>query len=576
MDLQLNEGDRIGLIGRNGAGKTTLLKILMGQLRPDVGDVVLRTDKICYLSQSLELVKEKTVADAIKTPGSKSQLLRGRLRELERMMASNDRSLDWNSLAEEYARVERELGSLKDEEIESRAKDALDQVGLTQARLEGKVSELSGGEVTKVMLARILMEAGASDLIFLDEPTSHLDIETVEWLEDYLTKLKAAMVIVSHDRYFLDRVVMQVAELEDGRLRRYQGNYSIFIQKKALDVEREKIAFEKNRVERERNLRIAEEQHNRLWYAATHKVRLKMVDRMELRDAPKEEKEIRVAFDAVGKSGKNVILASDLRVERGGRKVIKGLDLDVQIGDKLGIFGPNGSGKTTLLKAILLDLPYHGNLWVAPGAQIGYYAQGQDFLNSTLTPEELLVKIMGKEERLKARGLLAKFLLFEEHVERPIGTLSNGERARVALAILMAEERNLLILDEPTNYLDIPSRHAVEAALSDYPGTILMVTHDRYFMDSICNRVGELKEGRLTLFKGNYSQMKGQRPRPVMLEQANTYKVISSFKDWTTGRKYSAGEKVNIAPSEMEAFKWALDTGKLKRIAGSEKKLVKR
>jgi len=303
---------------------------------------------------------------------------------------------------------------------------------------------------------------------------------------------------------------------------------------------------------------------------------LKMVDRMEKCDAPKEENEIKVTFDSANKSGKNVILARDLTVERGKREVLTNLNLDIQIGDKLGIFGPNGSGKTTLLRSILLDIPYRGSLWVAPGARIGYLAQGHDSLDSTQTPEELLLRTMGRDERLRARSLLARFLLFEEHVKRPIGTFSCGERARVALAILMAEQRNLLILDEPTNYLDIPSRHAIEAALVDYPGTLLMVTHDRYFLDSICNRVGELRRGKLTLFRGNYSQMKGYKPRLEMLEQAYAYKVISGFKDWTTGKKYSAGDKVNIAPSEMEAFKWALDTGKLKRISGSEKKLVRK
>lgn len=562
------------MVGRNGAGKTTLLKILTGQMKPDVGSITFQTHKISYLSQFLEMTKDASIDEAVSNAPARVDAIKARIADIECQMSSNDPHVDWNSLGEEYVRLQGEL----DEAISGdarRTRSVMAEIGFESENINRTMGELSGGEVTKVMLARVLAQAENSELLFLDEPTSHLDIDTVEWLESYLLNLKAAVVVVSHDRYFLDKVVTKVIELEDGKLRQYSGNYSMFIEKKAMEIERQRIAYEKNRVERERQEHIAEYQHQREWFSSTHKVRLKMIDRMDEVDKPKEYRDIRVKVTSSGKAGKNFIIAKDLAVERGNKVVLDTIDLDLQVGEKLGIFGPNGAGKTTLLKAVLRDIPFKGELWVAPGAKVGYYAQGQDMLDSTLSAEEHILRVVGRDKRQEARDLLARFLLSGDQVERGTGTLSGGERARVALALLIAEKRNLLILDEPTNYLDIPSQHAIENALVEYSGSILVVTHDRYFMDSVCNKVGELRNRKLTVFPGNYSQMRGSMPRASFIEQANAYKVISGFTDWTTGKKYRAGDKVVIAPSETENFRWALDTGKLKKTSETSKKIVK-
>jgi ATP-binding cassette subfamily F protein 3 len=301
-----------------------------------------------------------------------------------------------------------------------------------------------------------------------------------------------------------------------------------------------------------------------------------MVDRMEDIQAPTEQKRMSINVPTSAKSGKNFVTLKQLLVHRGNKKVLDGVDLDLTVGDKLGIFGPNGSGKTTLLKALVKEIPYKGEFWVAPGAKVGYFAQGHDNLDEKLTPEEQMLIALGEEEKGKARSLLSRFQLCAEHVVTPIGKLSGGERARVSLALLICEKRNLLLLDEPTNYLDILSREAVEEALREYKGAMILVTHDRYLLDAVCNKVGELRDGKLSVFNGTYSQLKGQIAHTTTFSDANVYRVVSGFTEWTTRRKYREGDRVTIAPAEIEIYRWALENGKLKRVPGREVKRVNR
>jgi ATP-binding cassette subfamily F protein 3 len=574
IKLQINRGDRMALIGINGSGKSTLLQILTGELKPDLGELIIKTDKVGYLPQMPAFNDAETVLEAVKGASISSSLSQ-RIGELENMMSSGvpDNGLTWDDIAEEYGRLRGQIDRFSGD-LNSRERDILSRMGIDQEMLSKNTSQLSGGETTKVMLAKVLLRAKDLDLIILDEPTSHLDISGVEWLEDFLLKLDCAQIVVSHDRYFLDNVMTKVIELERGKLRAYSGNYSSFTEKKTFDVERQWKESEKNRIERERQERVMEDLHRREWFGTTHKTRQKMIDRMDQVERPYKDQEIMIDIGVTGKSGKNMILAKDLQVRRGRKEVLGGLDLSLETGDKLGIFGPNGSGKTTLIKALLQELSYAGEMWIAPGARIGYYAQGHDMLNNTMTPEEQLLKIMGEEERLTVRRLLAKLLLTGEQVERPIGTLSGGERARVALAVLIADRRNLLIMDEPTNYLDIPAKHSVESALSEYPGTLLIVTHDRYLMDAVCNKVGLLKDGKLDVHFGNYSSLRGRPIQSTKVEEALFYRVVSPFTEWRSRKKYLPGERIAIAESEMERFQWALETGKIKRIPGKEMKRV--
>jgi len=574
VDVKIMKGDRIGLVGRNGVGKTTLIKVLMGTLAPEMGELKIGTDRIGYLPQIPAMDPSQGVSVIIGTPFGDMATVNRRMAELEEIMSTGQvgGELDWSEVAAEYSKLQSEKAGHEKQAQSPKLPPILQEVGLPLAIADRPFSELSGGEATKVMLARVLMQSHDADILFLDEPTSHLDIETTEWLEDYLLKMKGALVVVSHDRYFLDRSVTRVWELEDAVLDVYKGNFSSFVQKKAIEVEKKQKAYRKFAAEKNRQQRIADEQFRRNPYLTTHKTRLRMMERMGTVDAPREQEDMEVNFRVAVKSGKDVIMAKDLEVNRGNRTIVSNVDLYLEKGDKLGVFGPNGSGKSTLMKALLGEIPYEGELWIAPGAKVGYFAQGHDLLDRALTPEEQLITVLGKDERLLARKTLARFLISGDDAERPISTLSGGERARVALAQLLSEKRNLLILDEPTNYLDILSRSAVESALQDYPGTLIIVSHDRYLLDSVCNKVGDLRAGGFTTFNGTYSQMKGKQEEVRVLEEAHAYRVNSGFTDWTTRKKYRSGDRIVIAESERNLYDHLFKAGKLKKIPGKRER----
>ncbi|MGA1793401.1 MAG: ABC-F family ATP-binding cassette domain-containing protein [Thermoplasmatota archaeon] len=575
--LNINERDRIGLVGDNGSGKTTLVRMLLGELKPDTGDLRLRTEKLGYLPQFPKIDRSTYVRDVIGAPYGRISNLSRRMSELEEIMADPSREdVDWTTLGEEYSHIQEEFSHARGHYYSSFSEGALEEVGLQPEVLQKSLNQLSGGERTKVMLARVLVQIKDVDLLFLDEPTSHLDIDTIEWLEDYLLEQECAVVVVSHDRYFLDNVVNIVIEVRDGRTRKYDGNFTDYLMKTDIEYQRLSKEAERRKIEKERQFKVIQEQKRKWNYIPITKARLKTVDGRGEYDGPALRKELDFAVKEKGTGGKNLIMASNLMVLRDGKAVITEGELDVEIGDKLGIFGPNGSGKTTLILGIMGRLKTRGDLWVAPGARVGYFAQDHDGLDPELTAEEQLLSVLGKDNKGLARMVLAKFELKGHDVERKISTLSGGERARVALAHLVSSRRNLLILDEPTNYLDIRSRTAVEKALDLYKGAIVMVTHDRYLLDHLCNKTGFVKDGVLRTYTGNYSQAKGQRDLGSLIDQAEVYTVTSKFTDWKTRTKYKAGDRITIAFSELDRFEQAIELGYLKRVKGGELKRVKR
>lgn len=574
--MVVEPGERIGLVGNNGSGKTTLIRILMGELKPDSGDLRIRTDKIGYLPQFPDFNMEAKVKDVVGAPYGQIANIARRLAVLEETMSNpSDPDTDWNSLGEEYSRLQEEYHQAGGHYFSSRSGDALEKVGLSEDILEKKMSQLSGGERTKVLLARVVIQSSDVDMLFLDEPTSHLDVETIEWLEDYLMEFSGGVIIISHDRYFLDRIITRIVELKNGTTRSFTGSFTDYKISVDTQTKIKSREAEKNRIERDRQERVIEEQKRKWGYKTTFKTRQKLLDKTEVIEAGEKEADINIKMDTGREGGKNIIMAKDLVIKRGSKTVIKEGEIDLEMGDKMGIFGSNGSGKTSLIKAIMGEIPYSGDLWVAKRANPGYFAQGHDGLDPELTAEEQMLKAVGKDNKALARGVLAKFLITGKDAEREISSLSGGERARVALAHLIAQKRNLLILDEPTNYLDIRSKNAIEEALGSYKGTVLIVTHDRYLLDKLCNKIGFVHGGILKTYTGNYSQVKGQRDLASMVEQAEAYRVISKFTDWKTNMKYKMGDRVVIAFSEMENFKQAIEMGYLKRIRGNERKKVK-
>ena len=572
VSLQINEGDSIGLIGINGAGKSTFLKIILGEMKPDTGELIRNTERIGYLEQFAESSAEFTVRDVLGRPYGHIENIKRRLKEIEDLMIAGG-DIDWNALAEENAKLEAQLAA-SDMEDEENLRAALEKVGLSADMMDRTMDSLSGGERTKVMLSRIVVQADDCDLLVMDEPTSHLDITTVEWLEDYLLKTHCAVLVISHDRYFLDKIATRMLEISNGKSREYKGNYSDFILKKMLDLDRMEKEYRKYMSQKKKQEDIAAQLHKDQWFLTTHKTREKLIAKMEEKEKPEESKEITVRIQAAHKSGKNVLTAKDLVVDLGGRTILSHVNLDIHKGDKIGIYGSNGEGKSTMVKALLGQIDSTGELWVAPGAKIGYYAQNHDRLDMKLTAEEQLLQLIGKERRADARQMLARFLLVGEDVERPISTLSGGQRARVAMCMLLLDATNLLVLDEPTNYLEIPAKHDIEEALTEYDGTILTVTHDRYFLDTVCTKMIEVKDGKATMFTGTYSEMKGRPNVREVVMDADEYRVLAPFTNWVSGKKYAKGDRVLITPAEEKSFEWALEQGKLRKTGGRQRKKV--
>ena len=572
VSLQINEGDSIGLIGVNGAGKTTFISILLGLMKPDTGELIRQTRRIGYLEQFAES-GDVTVREVLGRPYGHIEAIKSRLDEIGDIMASGRDDLDWNALAQESSDLEAKLAKA-DRDDEANKIEALKKVGLSPDVMERMMSSLSGGERTKVMLSRIVIQADDCDLLVMDEPTSHLDITTVEWLEDYLIKSHCAVLVVSHDRYFLDKIATRMLEIDRGKSREYKGNYSDFITKKMLELDRMEKEYRKYATQKRKQEEIAAELHRDQWYMTTHKTREKMIEKMEVKEKPEKAQEITVRIQSAPKSGKNVLITKNLCVDLGGRRILSDVNLDIQKGEKVGVFGANGEGKSTLVKALLGEIPSTGDLWMAPGAKIGYYSQHHEALDPKLTAEEQLLLIVGKDRRADARKMLARFLLFGNDVERPMSTLSGGQRARVAMCCLLMDATNLLVLDEPTNYLDIPAKHAVEEALNEYDGTVITVTHDRYFLDTVCTKMIEVKDGHTTEFTGTYSEMKGRPNVREIVMDADEYRVIAPFTNWATGRKYGKGERVLITPVEEKSFEWAMNQGKLKKTGGRQRKKV--
>ena len=565
VSLQINKGDRIGIVGANGAGKSTFLKILMGMETPDTGEITRRTNKIGYMEQFAEASENMTVREVLRKPYGMTEEIVRRMREIEEIMIAGG-DIDWNALAEENAMLESQMAKF-DLELEDNINKILDQVGFPRGMMDRQMSSLSGGERSKVMIARLTVQTDDCDILIMDEPTSHLDISTVEWMERSILSAGCAVVVISHDRYFLDRISQRIMEIENGKSREYKGNYSAFVEKKNMEIERAMKEYERYTDQKKKQEAIANQMfHDQRRYMSDYKTRLMMISKIEEKERPDDKKEISMKIQAAHKSGKNVLIANNVSVDMGGRTILSGINLDIQKGDKIGIFGANGAGKTTLVNALLGKTPSDGELWLAPGAKVGYYSQHHEALDLDLTAEEQMLMVIGKDRKADARNMLARFLLTGDIVTNKMSTLSGGQRAKVALCLLLHEATNMLVLDEPTNYLDIDSKHVLEGALAEYDGVVLTITHDRYFLDNVCNKVAEVANGKVTVHNGNYTDLKGEPVIEKRQEKGETYRVLAPFTNWVDRKKYVKGDKVTVTSDEWKGFENAFNQGKLKKI----------
>lgn len=512
INLKVEEGEKIGLIGVNGAGKSTLLKIIYGDISQDEGEIIKSRGKtFAYLKQDSGLNLEHSIKEEMLSVFNELLNVERELRQLEKLMASQE-------VIEDYEKLEKVMKKYSSKtdyfvmqggyEIESKINTILNGIGFKNFDLNIKVSKLSGGQKTKLSLAKILLNE--PDLLMLDEPTNHLDLDALNWLEGYLKGYKGAILIVSHDRYFLDSTVSVIYEIERGKSKRYNGNYSKYVFLKQEEKKLHIKNYERQHEEIERLQTFVDKNIVRATSAKAAKSKRKAIERMEKIDKPQGElKKVNMNFEMKNKSYKEVLQIREGILSVGeveNKKILsKGLSFDLTRGDRVALIGPNGVGKTSLLKVLIGDLKLEcGSINWGKDIHIGYYDQEHEKLNPHNTVLEEIWGDFPIMKESKIRGALGRFLFSGEDVFKKIGDLSGGEKSRVALAKLMLIEANLLLLDEPTNHLDLQSKEVLEAALKDYEGTILFISHDRYFINKIGNKVIKLTKEGVRCIKGNY------------------------------------------------------------------------
>jgi ATP-binding cassette subfamily F protein 3 len=525
VTFQVNAGEKVALVGVNGAGKSTLLKIIAGEEQADSGEIVTsRGLRIAYLPQEATFSGEgdMTLHAEMLSVFGEVQAMQGELAALEEKMAQiqDHESAQWQTLMERYADLTHRFEMAGGYDYEIRIKQVLSGLNFEPSEWERPIRQFSGGQKTRAALARTLL--AGPDLLMLDEPTNHLDLKTLEWLEDFLREYSGTVVVISHDRFFLDRVVTRVLDLSFGRVEDYPGNYSKYLMLRGERIERAMQEYEAQ----QEHIAKTEEFIRR--YKAGQRYRQargrqKQLDRLQRLERPKEKDKLHLALQTDLRSGRLVLATEDLTVgyrdKQGAHVLFKAPDLEIQRTERVAIIGPNGSGKSTFLKTIMGEqTPLEGLVEPGTNVKIAYYAQAHEGLNfkNTILEEILWTQPMTEGA---ARNFLGRFLFSGDDVYKQVGDLSGGERSRVALAKLTLTKANFLILDEPTNHLDINAREALEDVLSEYNGTLLFVSHDRYFIDALATQVWEVGEGKLTVHLGNYTDYLGWVSRARQREE---------------------------------------------------------
>lgn len=513
VSLALVPGQRLGLIGRNGTGKTTLLKILAGQLEPDGGQVALGPGaQVGYLGQEGQLRPDVTLYQEMDALFEPVRALEAELRRLEGEMASERKDV-----MERYARLQAEYEHAEPHTIDARIRTVLAGMGFSQGDFDRPCREFSGGWQMRGALARMLLQAPT--LLLLDEPTNHLDLEAVEWLEQYLSRYSGIVLLVSHDRTFLDRTVNRVVELWDGELEDFPGNYSFYLEERERRRALQEAAYLAQQKKLAHDERFIERFRYKATLASRVKSREKLLEKMDLVDAPEDDpRPMRLSFKTFPDSGREALTAKSLSKSYGSIQVLKNLAVSIERGERVAIVGPNGSGKSTLLRLLAGHEPpdagtvKHGHR-LTPVFFAQHQAEALEGEHTVLQSLEEMAPPHTDQTRL--RTLLGCLLFHADEVHKKVAVLSGGERSRVALARCIVRASNLLFLDEPTNHLDLSAREALTEALQDYPGTIVLISHDRTFMDALATRVLEMRDGQAVSYPGNYSDYARRRKAPV-------------------------------------------------------------
>lgn len=519
--LTVQQGDRIGLVGVNGCGKSTLMRILAGLDAQDGGEISLvRGLRVGYLAQQNMVTSGETVWNELQKVYEQVFAMEKKLRELEDEMAhAHTDAQRFAQLSADYDRLTQRFEEADGYSWKSMVSGVLNGLGFKPAQYDQCVDSLSGGEQTRLCLARLLLQK--PDLLLLDEPTNHLDMETLQWLENYLAAYKGSVLVISHDRYFLDHVCTGIVEILMGSSEQYNGNYTRYIAQRQERFESRMRAYEiqQKEIERQQAIIARYRMFNREKSIRAAESREKALDRMEKLEKPVDERAIRFSFEARRRTGEDVLQLTEISKSFGEKHLFHDLTLRVRAGDRVALIGPNGVGKSTLIKIIVgEEQPDTGFIRYGSNVDIGYYDQHQSTLHADKTALDEIWDRFPQMEQSNVRGALGMFLFTGDDVFKPIHTLSGGEKGRVALTALMLRKDNLLLLDEPTNHLDMDSREVLEDALTDFGGTIITVSHDRYFINRIANRIIEMQPDGVTEYIGNYDDYIERKNRPVAVE----------------------------------------------------------
>ena len=530
LSFTVNSGERVGILGHNGCGKTTLFRILVKEIGFDEGEVMTAPGKRIGLISQIPVYPEGwTTEDVLKSAQKRLYELNSKL---ERLAVELSQSSD-DSLLREYDRTQADFQRLGGYDMDTRRDKVANGLDIPAPMRAQLFESLSGGEKTRVNLARLILED--TDILLLDEPTNHLDLRATQWLEDYLLKFKGTVLAISHDRYFLDTVVERSIEIVDGQAELYSGNYSFFVEERQRRFEEKLKKYERDQAKIEQLTRAAEQMHLWAFMGADklHKRAFSMekrIEKLKKSEKPTEERKLSVKFRQKEFWGDEVLVTDSLQKGFDGRTLFSDLSLLVEGGERIALIGDNGTGKSTLVKLIMgEEQPDSGYLYLGPTVRSAYLPQIVRFTN----PERSELDTMLYDCKCtpqQARDRLAAFGFRGESVMTPVGALSGGEKSRLKLCMLMGSDINLLILDEPTNHLDIASREWMEDALSDYEQTLLFVSHDRYFIDKFATRIWALQDGTITDFRGGYKEYCQWRERQAAFDMARQHTAAKEKK----------------------------------------------
>ena len=503
----LQKGEKIGLVGPNGAGKTTLFRMISGQELPDEGQVSLdRGITIGYFSQDVgEMSGRSAVAEVMDGAGPVS-VVAGELRELEAAMADPDRADDMDEIIARYGEVQHRFEELDGYALDGRAREALSGLGFSQEMMEGDVGALSGGWKMRVALARILLMR--PDVMLLDEPSNHLDLESLIWLEQFLKGYEGALLMTSHDREFINRIINKVVEIDGGTLSTYSGNYEFYEQQRALNEKQQQAQFERQQAMLAKEIKFIERFKARASHAAQVQSRVKKLDKIERVEPPKRRQTVAFEFLPAPRSGEDVVSLKNVYKGYGSRSIYQGLDFMIRRKERWCVMGINGAGKSTLLKLVAGSAePDDGTVAVGGSVKMGYFAQhAMDLLDGERTVFQWLEDSFPQAGQGSLRALAGCFGFSGDDVEKKCRVLSGGEKARLVMAQMLFDPPNFLVLDEPTNHLDLATKEMLINALSEFEGTMLFVSHDRHFLAALSNRVLELTPEGIHQFGGGYTE----------------------------------------------------------------------